>query len=108
MLTAFGKKTKRSLNQDDQDELMDEVQSLVSKFIRNKKMKTMPNAVTPIPTSNPPQTNQNTELNPNVNAPSTSGFGDICPMPTLVRRNNMAPHHDISFGMMNNQSHYNM
>ena len=87
---------------------MDEVQNLVSKFIRKKKMKTMLNAVNAIPTSNPPQTNPSTELNANVNAPSTSGFGDMCPMPTLVRRNDMAPHHNMSFDMMNNQSYNNM
>ena len=85
---------------------MDEVQNLVSKFIRNKKIKTMPNAVSVNPSSNPPQTNANSELN--VYAPSTSGFGDIHPMPPLVRRNDMAAHHDITYDMMNNQSYYNM
>ena len=83
-LTAVGKKIKQSLNQEDQDELMDEVQMLVSKFIKNKKTKTMPIAVN-VTTSATPGTNL---VNPiNVTAPSASGFEQIPPMPMLQRRN---------------------
>ena len=36
-LSALGKKIKRSLSEDKIDELMDEIQMLVSSFIRSKK-----------------------------------------------------------------------
>ena len=51
-LSALGKKIKRSLSEDEIDELMDEIQMLVSRFIRAKKNKT-PLATTPSPP--PPQ-----------------------------------------------------
>ena len=50
-LSALGKKIKRSLSEDEIDELMDEIQMLVSRFIRAKKSKP-PLATIPPP---PPQ-----------------------------------------------------
>ena len=49
-LSALGKKIKRSLSEDEIDELMDEIQMLVSRFIRSKKNKQ------PSTPTSPPQT----------------------------------------------------
>ena len=37
-LSALGKKIKRNLTEDEIDELMDEIQMLVSRFIKSKKI----------------------------------------------------------------------